>query len=276
MCMPAKLETTSWCGAPRVARAMGGVLGRSMIMCYEAIEFEPSLPSAVLQFDLIRNMLRKELPSAAATRGCFGNAQQPVMVIPNLYFYARCAAEPSYLSRPDEQVLADLADLFGGPPELLVPAWSCLRLGFDRLPADLPKRLRMATLTGEAARFIPGGPARYLSTLAAQVESRIRVLSVNATVPATTAEAAEGLAEGIAAMVDWWKLHRYVGGGTGDEPFQWSYADANHQAILKRWCREHVKDVSATADMAAGRLVEQSVLPEAVAGPRVAELLQQP
>jgi hypothetical protein len=43
-------------------------------------------------------------------------------------------------------------------------------------------------------------------------------------------------------MVDWWKLHRYVGGGTGDEPFQWSYADANHQAILKRWCREHVKD----------------------------------
>lgn len=50
-------------------------------------------------------------------------------------------------------------------------------------------------------------------------------------------------AEGIAAMVDGWKLHRYVGGGTGDEPFQWSCADANHQAILKRWCREHVKDV---------------------------------
>ncbi len=255
--------------------AAAGLLERSTLLTYEAIEFEPSLPSAVLQFDLIRNMLRKELPHAAVTRGCFGNAQQPVMVIPNLYFYARCAAEPSYLSRPDEQVLADLADLFGGPPELLVPAWSCLRLGLDRLPADLPKRLRTATLTGEAAQFIPGGPARYLSILAAQVESRIRVLSVNATVPATTAEAAVGLAEGIAAMVDWWKLHRYVGGGTGDEPFQWSYADANHQAILKRWCREHVKDVPATAALAARRLVEQSVLPEPVAGPRVAELLQQ-
>lgn len=81
--------------------------------------------------------------------------------------------------------------------------------------------------------------------------------------------------EGIAAMVDWWKLDRYVGGGTGDEPFQWRYADANHQAILKRWCREHVKDVPATAALAARRLVEQSVLPEPVAGPRVAELLEQ-
>ena len=84
--------------------AAAGLLERSTLLTYEAIEFEPSLPSAVLQFDLIRNMLRKELPHAAVTRGCFGNAQQPVMVIPNLYFYARCAAEPSYLSRPDEQV----------------------------------------------------------------------------------------------------------------------------------------------------------------------------
>lgn len=255
--------------------AEAGLLERSTLLTYEAIEFEPSLPAAVLQFELIRNVLRKELQHAAAARGCFGNAQQPVTVIPNLYFYARCAAEPSYLSRPDEKVLADLAELFGGPPELLVPAWSCLRLGLDRLPADLPKRLRAAKLTGEAAQFIPGGQARYLSILAAQVESRIRVLSVNAQAPSTTAEAAEGVAEGIAAMVDWWKLHRYVGGGTGDEPFHWSYADVNHQAILKRWCREHVKDVPATADLAVRRLVEQKVLPEAVAKPRVAELLQQ-
>jgi hypothetical protein len=101
------------------------------------------------------------------------------------------------------------------------------------------------------------------------------VLSVSAKAPATTVEAAEGVAEGITAMVDWWKLHRYVGGGTGDEPFPWSYADANHQGILKRWCREHVKDVPATADLAVRRLVERNVLPEAVAGPRVAELLQQ-
>ncbi len=254
--------------------AEAGLLERSTLLTYEAIEFEPSLPAAVLQFDLIREVLRKELPHAAAARGCFGNAQQPVMVIPNLYFYARSAADPSYLSRPDENVLADLAELFGGPPELLVPAWSCLRLGLDRLPADLPERLRAARLAGEAAQFIPGGPARYLSILAAQVESRIRVLSVCAKAPATTVEAAEGVAEGIAAIVAWWDLHHYVGGGTGDEPFQWSYADANHQSILKQWCREHVKDVPVTADLAARRLVEKKVLPAAVATPRVAELLR--
>jgi hypothetical protein len=255
--------------------AENGLLERSTLMTYEAIEFEPSLPAAVLQFDLIRDVLRKELPHAAAARGCFGNAQQPVMVIPNLYFYARCAIEPSYLSRPDEKVLADLAELFGGPPELLVPAWSCLRLGLDRLPADLPKRLRAARLAGEAAQFIPGGPMRYLSILAAYVESRIRVLAVNARTPAGTAEAAESVAEGVASMVDWWKLHHYVGGGTGDELFQWSYADADHQGILQQWCRQHVKDVPATADLAVRRLVEREVLPEAVAKPRVAELLRQ-
>lgn len=255
--------------------AENGLLERSTLLTYEAIEFEPSLPASVLQFELIRDVLRKELAHAAAARGCFGNAQQPVMVIPNLYLYARCAADPSYLSRPDEDVLADLAEFLGGPRQLLVPAWLCLRLGLDRLPADLPKRLRAARLTGEAAQFIPGGPERYLSILGAQVESRIRVLSVNAKVPATTAETAEGVAEGIAAMVDWWKLHRYVGGGTGEEPFQWSYADANHQAILKQWCRKHVKDIAATTKLAAGRLVEQKALPEAVANLRVAELLRQ-
>lgn len=80
--------------------AAAGLLERSTLLTYEAIEFEPALPSAVLQFDLMRNMLRKELLHAAVTRGCFGNAQQPVMVIPNLYFYARCAAEPSCSQRP--------------------------------------------------------------------------------------------------------------------------------------------------------------------------------
>lgn len=256
--------------------AEAGLLDRSTLLTYEAIEFEPSLPAAVLQFDLIRNMLRKELPHAAVARGCFGNAQQPVMVLPNLYFYARSAADPAYLARPDEKVLADLAELLGGPPELLIPAWSCLRLGLDRLPADLPRRLRAAKLTAETAQLIPGGPSRYLSILAAQVESRVRVLSVHAKSPATAREAADLMAEGVAALVDWWKLHGYVGGGTGDEPFQWSFADGNHQAILKQWCREHVKDRKPTADLAVRRLVERGVLAKGVAEARVAELLGQP
>ena len=44
------------------------------------------------------------------------------MVLPNLYLFARGAAEPAYLDPPDEKVLADFARLLGGPPELLVPA----------------------------------------------------------------------------------------------------------------------------------------------------------
>ena len=81
------------------------------------------------------------------------------MVLPNLYFFARGAADLSYLDTPDEQVLGDLADLLGGPQDLLVPAWRCMTLPLEGLPADLAVRLRKAVLSGEAARFIPGRAA---------------------------------------------------------------------------------------------------------------------
>jgi hypothetical protein len=149
-----------------------GLIPRSTLLLYEAIEYEPSIPGSNLQFADIRRMLRDEAGHAAAADGVFGNAQQPVMVLPNLYFFARAAADLSYLDTPDEEVLGDLADLLGGPRELLVPAWRCLELPLDRLPADLPDRLRNATLLGEAGRFIPGGARRYLDILAAEVESR--------------------------------------------------------------------------------------------------------
>jgi hypothetical protein len=158
-----------------------GLMPRSTLFLYEAIEYEPSIPGAVLQFADIRRMLRDEAKYAATADGVFGNAQQPVMVLPNLFFFARASADLSYLDTPDEEVLGDLADLLGGDRALLVPTWRCLELPLDKLPADLPDRLRKATLSGEAAAFIPGGPRRYLDILAAQVESRRGLLEAVAT-----------------------------------------------------------------------------------------------
>ena len=66
------------------------------------------------------------------------------MPLPNLYFFARAAKDPAYLDQPDLQVLRDFADLLGGPPDLLLPAWRCLDLPPEALPADLAQRLRDA------------------------------------------------------------------------------------------------------------------------------------
>jgi hypothetical protein len=117
-----------------------------------AIEFEPSIPQAKLQLDLIRANLAEESRWAGTVRGVFGNAQQPLMVLPNIRFFAQAARNPAYRSATDEQILRDLAEALGGPADLLVPAWQCMTLPLDRLPAypagrsvtlkSSPRRLR--------------------------------------------------------------------------------------------------------------------------------------
>ena len=147
-----------------------------MLLCYEAIEFEPTVPAAVLQFDLIRRILKEELRLAPRAAGVMGNAQQPIMMLPSLYLFARGSWDPAYLDKSDERVLRDFAEFLGGPADLLVPAWQCLTLPLDRLPKDLPERLRGAKLTSAAARCLPGGPQRYLEILASHAASRLGVL----------------------------------------------------------------------------------------------------
>ena len=107
---------------------------------------------AKLQLDLIRANLAEESRWAGTVRGVFGNAQQPLMVLPNIRFFAQAARNPAYRSATDEQILRDLAEALGGPADLLVPAWQCMTLPLDRLPAypagrsvtlkSSPRRLR--------------------------------------------------------------------------------------------------------------------------------------
>jgi len=249
-----------------------GMIPRSTIFCYEAIEFEPTPPTAILQFDIIRQNLREESRHAGTAEGIFGNAQQPVMVLPNLYFFARAAWDLSYLDRSDDEVLADFADLLGGPRELLRLAWSCLRLGLEALPADLPARLRGATLAGEAAAHIPGGPRRYLDLLAAHAEARIALLRAIARPAQSQAQAAEGLAAGAEALVGWWKIHRYVFDGNGDEPYSWKFSHPTQVALLAGWARANTRG-GAVIEVAAGILAGRSVLPGPEARARIGELI---
>jgi AcrR family transcriptional regulator len=248
-----------------------GLLERSTLLCYEIIEFEPSPPAAVLQFGHIRRVLKQELALSPGARGFFGNSETPLMALPDLYLFARGVAEPSYLARGDEQVLGDLARFLGGPPELLVPAWSCLRLSLDELPAALPARLRAARLTGPAASLLPGGASRYVHILAAQADSQIRLLQACRRSPKTPEEAAAAIADGTAALVDWWAQHRWVCGGEGGAPFEWSFAE--QYGRLKAWCAKHVTDRRRTSEPAVKELVRRGVFTEPMAKARIGELL---
>jgi hypothetical protein len=244
-----------------------GLIERSTILCYEAIEFEPSPPAAVLQFSTIRRILKEELRLAPKAAGVMGNAQQPIMVLPNIYLFARGSWDPAYLERSDEQVLRDFAGFLGGPADLLLPAWQCLALQLQRLPKDLPERLRGARLTSEAAGCIPGGPQRYLEILAAQAASRIGLLAAIDAPAANDDDCARRVADATAALVDWWKMHHYVFDRDKTQVFEWRFVRGDQVALLRTWAKRNTQNKPAVVRAAAGVLAERKVLsaPEASA-----------
>jgi hypothetical protein len=272
--MPGRSHRDGWAnGRKNIELAeKAGMIGQSTIMCYEAIEFEPTPPAAVLQFDLIRQSLREEGRFAATARGVFGNAQQPVMVLPNLYYFARGSADLSYLDKPETEVLSDLARELGGDPAVLVPAWSCLKRSLEELPSDLAGRLRSLKLTGRFARNIPGGPVRYVGILAAQVESRRELLEAVAVKPRNAAEAAGSLAKGAAALLKWWHVHRYVGPGLPTDPFEWRFLHGSQTGLLKRHAKLCTAFGPSVVTMAAQELSERKLLSKDEALRRLAEL----
>ena len=272
--MPGRSHRDGWAnGRKNIELAeKAGMIRQSTIMCYEAIEFEPTPPAAVLQFDLIRQNLREEGRFATAARGVFGNAQQPIMVLPNLYYFARGSADLSYLDKPETEVLSDLARELGGDPAVLVPAWSCLKRSLEELPSDLAGRVRSLKLTGRFARNIPGGPARYAEILAAQVESRRELLEAVAVEPRNAAEAADSLSKGAAALLKWWHVHRYVGPGLPTDPFKWDFIHGSQTGLLKRHAKLCAAFGPGVVTVAAQQLSERNLLPKDQALQRLADL----
>jgi hypothetical protein len=263
--LPGRSHREGWANGrlPVQATADAGLLDRSTIFCYEAIEFEPSIPQAKLQFDLIRANLAEEGRLAGTVRGVFGNAQQPLMVLPNIWFFAQAARNPAYRSATDEQILRDLAEALGGPADLLVPAWQCMTLPLDRLPAELPDSLRRAKLASPLAKSLPGGPQRYLEILAAQVESQRRILVAMSQPPADGADAAAQMTEALAAVAQWWDQHGYVGGASGGK-VAWNVVPERQRQLIAAWAKqlnpEQVAAIRAAAPEATKHLLD-GILP---------------
>ena len=215
-----------------------GLVENSVLFCYDIIELEPVAPAVFLQFDDIRRVLREEAPLLQKARGVMGNAQQPIMALPNLFFFARAAREPEYLTRSDEEILRDLATFLGGDNEILVPAWQSGYLPLGALSADLPARLRASRLTSHIAEGLPGGPQKYLDILAIWVETRLAVLRVCSQPPETPTHAVAALIEIVQSLVSWWNVHRYVFSGEMGNGFR---VDWTHPLLLvpiQEWCAD--------------------------------------
>lgn len=148
-----------------------------------------------------------------------------------------------------------------------------LTLGLDKLPRDLPERLRSAKLSNPTASFLPGGASRYLDILASHVDCRIRLLHACRKPSGSPREAALVISDGTAAMVDWWKLHRYVGGGEGSEAFQWSWIHPTQYGLLKDWCKTNATDSEIISELAVSEIVKRGILVEKDATDRVRELM---
>jgi hypothetical protein len=249
-----------------------GLMPRSTIMCYEVIEFEPIQPAATLQFDIIRQVLKQESQLSSTAQGVIGNCQTAVLVLPNLYFFARGAADFRYLDKPEREVLADLARELGDTEGVLIPAWSCLKLTLADLPADLAGKVRALSLDTDFAKSIPGGPQRYVEIIAAQVLSRRQLLEAVAEKPTTPTEAAASLAKGAKALIDWWQVHHYVGMGRKGDPFGWSFVHASQVNILREHARRCAAISPEVIGMAAKLLAEDKVLTQEAAEARLKQL----
>jgi len=219
------------CGNGRKNFAMAeraDMIKNSTLLCYEIIEYEPTPPAIVLQFDDIRRVLREEKNLLQQARGLMGNAQQPIMALPNLFFFARVARDDSYAARSDIEVLQDLSKFLGGDEDVLIPAWQALQRDTQTLPADLPRRLRASKLQSETAQLLPGGAQSYLEILASFVEARLGVLR------ACELESDEAAREaGLDVLRKWWQVHRYVFSGEAGTEFSLEFTHPLLRAPLE-------------------------------------------
>lgn len=215
-----------------------GLVERSTLMTYEIIEFEPTPPAVVVQYEDIRRVFRQEMRLAPMARGVMGNAQQPITALHNLFYFARCVKNPAWLEKPDGQVLQDLASFFGGDGRILTAAWQIAGAKRDEILPDLSERLRHSRLSSEWAECIPGGSQSYLGILADFVDAREGVLRCADSSPQTRTAAARELSTATRGLIRWWLRHKYVFSGETGPDFDWAFVHPVLLNPLRLWVRK--------------------------------------
>lgn len=137
-----------------------GVLGKTVFLPYGTIEGEPAYPVTNLRLREIRANLGV-LPDYKGIGGVMGNAQTPLLQLPDVYFYLASLWDFGYLQSPDRQVFLDLSGLlYPDNRELIADCFAALNeTDPDKLETLVTK---LDTLVGENRLSRPGLIGRKL------------------------------------------------------------------------------------------------------------------
>jgi hypothetical protein len=130
--------TVAWEGHWKVVDQLG-LLEKTVFYPYGAIEPEPSLPFTLVVPQDLTNALSVARDRAGTIRGAMGNAQTPLVQLPNIHHFTRAAWDAKKGSGTKEESLRGLARLlFPEHEDLLARGW--LSLG----DPEAPEARRMA------------------------------------------------------------------------------------------------------------------------------------
>jgi hypothetical protein len=116
-------------------------LDRSVFFPYGAVETEPAPPMTVIKYATIRDRYRA-LAAYPGIAGVMGNAQTPLVQLPNIHFFAELAWNPAYAERRDREGFRDLAaKLYPRVALELAGAWYQLAGGDSAACAAAANRL---------------------------------------------------------------------------------------------------------------------------------------
>ena len=156
-----------------------GVLAKTVLMPYGAIEGEPSFPRTNLPLDPVRKVvdLLAEYPGVS---GIMGNNQTPLLQLPRTHHVLASAWRYEYRKKSDLEVLQDLAEqLYPGQAQLVADGYAALRgTDADKIN-DLASRLDSiansdAVKPGLLGRCVFPDPLQVMRDLITQLQIRAR------------------------------------------------------------------------------------------------------
>jgi hypothetical protein len=104
-----------------------GVLGKTVLLPYGAIEDEPSYPTTNVSIDAVHGAIERMVPYAAELAGVMGNVQTPLLQFPHVYGYLSALWDLDARHTPQRDVLLQAAALlYPERKELIADAWLAL------------------------------------------------------------------------------------------------------------------------------------------------------
>ena len=86
-----------------------GLLGKTVLLPYGMIEYEPSYPWTNVGIDVMRKAMDKGFISNPELQGVMGNVQTPLLQLPHFYFFTSSIWDLDYRKTSEKDVLLELA-----------------------------------------------------------------------------------------------------------------------------------------------------------------------